>query len=60
MKEEGAQSLQASEEWQEKSSIFKGGKKRKAVLSLLYLCSISNLSTGKTKEKSKLLTFCPY
>lgn len=35
MKEEGAQSLQAFEEWQEGSSIFKWRKKKEK---LCYLC----------------------
>lgn len=60
MKEKGAQNLQPSEEWQEASCIFKRGEKRKIVLSLLYLCSISILSTGKSKKKSNLLSLSPY
>lgn len=61
MKEKVAQNLQASEEWQDGSSIFKwGGGGGEAVHSLLYPCSISILSTGKTEEKSKLLTLAPY
>lgn len=58
MKEEGAQSLQAFEELQESSSIFKWGKKEKS-FSVSAACSSSILNTGKTKKKLKLLGFYP-